>query len=666
MTDSPVNSSWVAAISLLCLVSAGPIAHAQQTAPVTEIKIKQSPPSTGAASKPRMLSAPKRKSTAKKTPRRAPIAVTGGGVQVDNLAAIDVNEAGILVPSSGALGIDMWRGTSAALVARMLPELPVNSPSSTMQDLLRRLLLSPARAPQSTAIPDPNPTQLPTDVNVGGSLISKRLKVLVETGDFEGANELLRSLPDVKRDPELNRLDADIGFYTHDLKRACALAEREISIQSTAYWQKAFNFCQIVNGEAERAALGLSLMRELGLGDDVFFALAEALIAKEPLVLTSLPDPTALHLAMMREANAKFPSDIPGAVSPAVSRTIATSPLTSQEIRLDAAERADTAGALPKATLRQLYASVDFSEADRANPLSRAEVEFGPMVRALLYHTALTQTVPTAKAEATSRAFSLARDEGRYASTVQVFEPVLHRIPPSAELKWFAPQAVRAFLVIGDRARAKGWYQIIQSSAGLNADSRRALEKFKPIAWLFEFEDQNMRSDKMITDWSKAHENDPDVSEKAALLFNVLEALGLNIPENAWSPYITAARRSAVSLPSSGVWRRIVALANGDAKATTSSSPVLPPTSLKTPSLEAVQVGRNRSPQVITSVLEQPGGRPVRVGETVMLSLIAIGNAGPATIDPFVLNQVIKALGQAGLTQEARALALDAVLAKGL
>ncbi|MGY9063295.1 MAG: hypothetical protein ACKVG1_13530, partial [Rhodospirillales bacterium] len=82
---------------------------------------------------------------------------------------------------------------------------------------------------------------------------------------------------------------------------------------------------------------------------------------------------------------------------------------------------ADEAGALPVDVLRQMYASVTFSEEDLANPLSRAEVEFGPMVRALLFRTSLAQTIPIAQAEATARAFALSRDEGRYISTVHVF-----------------------------------------------------------------------------------------------------------------------------------------------------------------------------------------------------------------------------------------------------
>jgi len=662
MIDSPVKSLLLSAAGVVFLITTLAPAEAQQTGTQTIVKVPDNVQPSALPSKPRMLNAPKKRQNRTVLPRPVPRAVSGGGIQVDQLLAINANEAGILVHDTGALGIDMWQGTPASLVTRLIPALPLNAPSSTMRKLMRRLLLSPARAPKGE--------------HGGPSLISSRIRKLMMIGDLKGAADLLKVLPDVKREPALVRLETDLSFLTYDTSHACAIAVREMPLQPTPYWQKAFNFCEIINGREDKASLGLSLMRELGEADDIYFLLAEALIAKEPLVLSNLPNPTPLHLAMIREANVTFPADVLSSNTPFVSRAVATSSLASKGLRLEAAERADVAGALPKAALRQLYASVEFSEADRANPLSRAEVEFGPMVRALLYHTALTQTVPTAKAEATSRAFALARDEGRYASTVQVFEPVLRRIPPSADLRWFAPQAVRAFLVIGDQAQAQAWYQIIQTSAGQDADSQKALAQFRPVAWLFKFADQNISGPEIISAWSDANKNDPDVTGKAALLFNVLEALGFEIPPEAWTPYINATPRQGVSLPAPGLWRRILALANGNIDArdrreqdpagglVLSSVPAMP--NALTTGEGAEKLGKQVSSQVIAAPLDEPGGPAVRVGETVLLSLIALGNAGPENIDPFVLREILRAMGRVGLKKEARALALDAVLARGL
>ena len=55
-----------------------------------------------------------------------------------------------------------------------------------------------------------------------------------------------------------------------------------------------------------------------------------------------------------------------------------------------------------------------------------------------------------------------------------------------------------------------------------------------------------------------------------------------------------------------------------------------------------------------------------RIGETVLLSLLAIGQAGPLQANPIVLRKVLISLRKIGMEKEARALALEAAIASGL
>ena len=421
---------------------------------------RQSPSrGSGDIAKPRIQSASKR--------------ITGGRVEVDNLEAVDASEVGILTYQTGALGGQMWRGTSGALVERLIGNLPTRAPSVAMRELMRRLLLSPSVAPEG--ISDPN------------YLISIRFNKLMTIGALDDASKLFDALPSA-RVAKLTALEVDLRFLANDNARACKLAEQEIAIATSPFWQKSFTFCSILKGEKEKALLSLSLMRELGEEDQTFLALAEGLILGEDFELSEMDNPSPLHLAMSRVGNVQLPGSVISSNIPSVLRAIAMSPKASIELRLEAGERADEAGALPVDVLRQMYASVTFSEEDLANPLSRAEIEFGPMVRALLFRTSLAQTIPIAQAEAAARAFALARDEGRYISTVHVFWPILKRIEASNELLWFAPEALRALLLVGDRDAALPWYQILQASAARNADAAKAIALFGPLAHLFEFD----------------------------------------------------------------------------------------------------------------------------------------------------------------------------------
>ena len=55
-----------------------------------------------------------------------------------------------------------------------------------------------------------------------------------------------------------------------------------------------------------------------------------------------------------------------------------------------------------------------------------------------------------------------------------------------------------------------------------------------------------------------------------------------------------------------------------------------------------------------------------RLGETVLLALLVLGENGPANSHPMALNAALSGLMRAGLPGEARALAIEAAIAKGI
>ena len=69
-------------------------------------------------------------------------------------------------------------------------------------------------------------------------------------------------------------------------------------------------------------------------------------------------------------------------------RTIATSPNAGPELRLDAAERAESMGALNTEVLRQLYAGVTISDSALDNPVTTGDSKRSPLSRARQYRKA--------------------------------------------------------------------------------------------------------------------------------------------------------------------------------------------------------------------------------------------------------------------------------------
>ncbi|MBT5013106.1 MAG: hypothetical protein HON02_01535, partial [Rhodospirillaceae bacterium] len=454
--------------------------------------------------------------------------VDPAGVRVDSLSSIDPDTAGVLGVEDGGFGLDMWMGTSRRMLETMMRRIPVNVGSSTMRDMTRRLLLTSA--------------SVPSGLSGNAAHITRRVGLLSQMGDINGVVQLLDATPGRSQYDELVRHEANTRFLANDNARACSLAAGQIGTVDSQYWQKAFIFCQALAGEHDAAALGVSLLVETGDEDPAFFKLVDALAGRE-VTLDSLPDPSPLHLSMARVAKVRLPADVVSSNSPGVLRTIAVSPNASVELRLEAAERAEQAGSLPTDTLRQLYTSVSFSDQEMANPLSRAEAESGPLSRALLYRTALIQTVPMAQAEAVTRALSLAREGGRYASIVRVFMPILRRIPPSAELAWFAPEVIRALLVGGDTEAVSTWFSLLRANSLHNDQSAEALDTLLPVARLAGAVEAEEWGPKQLAAWWGRTRDKQGGSAKAALLYGLLEVFGDKTPAEAWEVLLDGPQR---------------------------------------------------------------------------------------------------------------------------
>lgn len=539
-----------------------------------------------------------------------PAGVSGGKIQVDNLENIDPDTAGVLTQEQGGFGVDMWQQTSRVLVNAFLPKLPVEASSPAMRSLMRRLLLTAATPPEVSA---KGKTDKP------GSLIAERVRMLAAMGDFVGVSNLLNVTPSHQTNAELLRIEVDARFLANDIARACGLAASQIAEQIEPYWQKTFIFCQALAGEHEKAGLGLDLLREVGVEDAVFFSLIESFGGGPAANIESLPAPDPLHLAMARAGKAALPADVILSGRPGVLRTIAVSPNAPMAIRLEAAERAEVAGALPVDTLRQLYTSVDFSKEDLESPLTRAGAYEGAMSRALLYRTALLQTIPTAQAETMNRALELARGAGRYASTVRAFLPVLNRIPPSSELNWFAPEAIRALLVGGNPESALTWYQLLRATASSGGEAEKRFQGLMPLMRMAGFPGGDDWGPDNLVQWWGLIKAEPGARRQARTLFTLMDVFYGPISSDVWIPLtLDAGTSEAVSLPPLSLMRRL-----------------------------------------------DTASRRAQVGETVMLSLAVLGKGGVAEASPEALDQVLRALWQIGLEKDARALALEAMIAAG-
>lgn len=575
-----------------------------QQPPAPEVQQLPAPSDQGAA--PRTLPDVSETTTAAPAPADAAPAVPQG-IEVGALGAMDPSSIGLLdSPAQGGLGVGMWAGTPRPVIERLLPKLPMATGSAVMHDLARRLLLT------SAALPSGSPT--------GPSLLAVRIERLAAGGMLSEVNQLLRLASPSLNDPQLAQARMNGLLLSGDNAGACDIARDMIEADADAIWQKVVAFCLALNGETAKVELYAQLLRELGHEDQAFDRLLSALTDQPGPPVDSLPSPLPLHLAMLRAARQAIPADAVENAEPLVQRAIATSPNATTELRLEAAERAAARHALPVDALRQIYLGLRFTPEERANALARAEQEPGPRSNALLLQAAQIEAQAIGRARTIDAAQTAGGRNGHAELAARVYQPLLRELQPSIELSWFAAAAGRGAAAAGDMATAFAWLDSAQQHASLeNPHAVRAVIALWPVVQIGDPDRRLPYSDEVRQNWWKALQawEAPQRFALAQRYYSLLQALDYPLPQAAWE-----------------------ALYDGPL---TETAPVATP---------AVRVALSRA------------SAEGRVGEAVLLALLALGGGGPAQAGAVTLGDVVSALADVGLTADAHAVAREAMLAR--
>jgi hypothetical protein len=535
-------------------------------------------------------------------------------IQVKDLGSVDPEAVGTLDAASGGFSANMWLGTPRSTIERLIGSVPAEIRSPVMRGLAERLLLTAA------ALPPADPAS--SGEKATRSILSLRVERLQAMGLVDAARALIEASPTRARDPELIRLYVENLLLANDLGGACAETKRDAANLVSHFWQRMTIFCQLLAGDNDGAQFGANVLAESpDAADKPFLTIVDMMEQKRPARLDSLPSPTPLDLAMLRSMNAPLPADVVDKAAPPILRAIGISPNADLDLRLHAAERAALVGAIDIKRLAQIYMSIEFSENELNNALSTAEKNWTPRGRALLYRAARMQTVPTAKAAVVQKAFELGRRDGHLLLLVRLYRDILKGIPVSADLAWFAGEAAKGLLALGEKDAARPWVTLLRERELRDEDARKARDRLWALAIMAG--DDRYRVDDMesMSAWLNVlREEEPDLAyERAGLALVLMQAIGVQVPANYWQTLLQPPRRSPVLVP--------------------------PPAFI--PALEeAVRGGR--------------------LGESVLISILTLGPDGTLGADASLLRDVIVALRTSGLETEGRTLALEAAFVNGL
>jgi hypothetical protein len=533
--------------------------------------------------------------------------ISSGGIEVGTLDAIGPDAIGVLLQDVEALPPHLWSGSRRASVDALLPRLPLDAPSAAMRRLMLRLLTSPAQPPVGPAKP--------------GSFALLRAELLAAMGAREAAVTLLNRARPADSREVIARVESDRWLSVLDYDSACNQVSGMLDRSKSVYWRRVLILCQAQTNQLAAAKLGLDVLRESGadadpLFDDTIFAMADLV---EPAVDVAA-ELTPLHIATLRLAQIPIPPEATVGAAPDLVAVIAAAPETLPLTRLLAAERAEATGAASVDFVRSVYRAMVFSPDERASALQVAETLDPPLGRSLLFQSVEAETVATARAEVLAAALSLAEEHNAYSTMARAVSDAVRSIPIRPEYSWFGETAGRALIASGDWAVAAEWFRLAAEQAPFDSEAEHAMQRLWPLISIAS--EVGPLPTSVLDRWldhRRTTAASGDVIAQANLLVVLLEGLGHTIEPDVWDRLLSEQLTVETRAPVPALVRNL-------------------------------RIAAERS----------------RLGETVLMSLLALGGGGPTTTDAATIGLVVSSLISVGLEQEARAIALEAALAAGL
>lgn len=222
---------------------------------------------------------------------------------------------GVLDPDKGGLGIDLWAGSKARIVAQILGSLPADSGSWVLRKTLETALLSTARPPA----PDDGSAAKDLD------FIILRAAALQKMGMPHAAGRLIRAAGGLDQERRAAIL-AHTDLQNGTTKDACDWAatwsgtddnaqNRPHDPQLAPFWARVQILCTVLSNQPDKARFMTALATEQGYSDGVFDQMVNAATlptpSPEPMPLNRpAQDVVEAILATRINATAPLPRDL--------------------------------------------------------------------------------------------------------------------------------------------------------------------------------------------------------------------------------------------------------------------------------------------------------------------------------------------------------------------
>ena len=529
-------------------------------------------------------------------------------IQSIELKRIDMNTIGILSVDKG-LGYKMWEGSDRKFVEKYLKLLPVNKKSDIAIDLTKKLLLTSASVPSGES---------------ENNLFIIRIKKLLELGDLENAKLLIDAFPDDEKEEEIQKIELEINLSLNNFDFVCSNIDEKLKrYRSNLYWKKIQIFCQILNDEINKANLGLSLIKEdKNFNDDDFLSILDNLIYKEDIDGSQFQNINLLNLAMTRIGKITLSDVTTLNDDPLFLSMLYGMPNVSIETRITALEKSQNLISIPKDTIEEIYNSYEVKGNEMKFPLDNEFVDLGPATQAILYQRAIKEVNIENKAKILKKALDIALEHKSYSLIVQLNLETILEIKPSKTLLWFANTASKALFYSNELEVAFEWYELLIKYKDDNIDLFIDFMEIWPIAEIYKLYEKDFQNN---TEFNISQEEIVKSINKFELQneklnfntqgFYFLETFGIKINPSIWLATLEVSEDNLLIMPNSSILSLLEFAANNN-----------------------------------------------RVGETVLLILIAADGNELNKLNPFFLQKIIKSLDRVGLGGKVKDLIIETLI----
>jgi hypothetical protein len=169
---------------------------------------------------------------------------------------------------------------------------------------------------------------------------------------------------------------------------------------------------------------------------------------------------------------------------------------------------------------------------------------------------------------------------------------------------------------------ARRWFDMARDMASeQQPDAAQAVLDLWPLMQIATLNEPIPFLPEVVSSWWQGQQNLPETRrlEKASLIYTLFEAFDFPVPDGDWIALLDGPLSTGANIPSAAALRGLRIAARAD-----------------------------------------------RIGETVIYALLILGDTGPAGVSPQTLEEVVRALRAVGLDDDARAIAVEALLARTL